>query len=211
MAKSFSIVNAIEKNKLASANAFLVLLEIQLVDTSTGLVVDTVYVANNNEPRTYQSNVYVAFPFDIKLKQEAGGVPEVTLSAKDFQKILAGRLNALSGATGSRVILRVVNSANLTAEPELEEFFDVVDSAVTDYQINIKLGAENILRRRFPNSMQMRDRCRWRYESDECGYVGALASCDLSLQGANGCGAHANSANFGGFPGLKGRGIRYGG
>lgn len=210
MAKSFSVINAIEKNKLASDNSFLVLLEIQLVDTDTGLTVDTVFVANNNEDVTYDLNVYVAFPFDITLKQEAGGVPEITMTAKDFQKILTKQIGELSGATGSKVIMRVVNTGNLTAEPELEETFDVIDSSASDFSINIKLGAENALRRRFPNSMQMRDRCRWKYKSAECGYVGALASCDLTLQGANGCGVHANSVNFGGFPGLKGRGIRYG-
>jgi len=210
MAKSFSVINAIEKNKLASDNSFLVLLEIQLVDTDTGLTVDTVFVANNNEDVTYDLNVYVAFPFDITLKQEAGGVPEITMTAKDFQKILTKQIGELSGATGSKVIMRVVNTGNLTAEPELEETFDVIDSSASDFSINIKLGAENALRRRFPNSMQMRDRCRRKYKSAECGYVGALASCDLTLQGANGCGVHANSVNFGGFPGLKGRGIRYG-
>lgn len=210
MPKSFSIVNAVEKNKLASANAWLVLLEIQFVDTDTGLVVETKFVVNNNEDITYDSNIYVAFPFDIKLKQEAGGVPEITLSARDFQKILLSRLNLYSGATGSKVIMRIVNSANLSAEPELEENFEVLDSSANDYSINFKLGAENILARRFPNSAQMRDRCRWRYKSDDCAYVGAEPSCDLTLQGANGCAFHVNTPNFGGYPGLKGTGIRYG-
>ncbi len=210
MPQSFSVINAVEKNKIASANSWIVLLEIQFVDTSTGQVAETKYVANNNEDLTYDSNVYVAFPFDIKLKQEAGGVPEITLTAQDFQKVLLSKMNKYSGASGSIVIMRIVNSDNLTAEPELEENFEVLDSSANDYVIAFKLGAENILTRRFPNSVQMRDRCRWRYKSDDCGYVGAEASCDLTLQGANGCSFHSNSPNFGGFPGLKGTGIRYG-
>lgn len=210
MPQSFSIINAVEKNKIASANAWLVLLEIQLVDTDTGLVAETMYVVNNNENITYDGNVYNAFPFDIKLKQEAGGVPEVMLSVKDFQKILLSKLNLYSGATGSTVIMRIVNSDNLTGDPELEEIFEVLDSSANDYGITFKLGAENILARRFPNSAQMRDRCRWRYKSTDCGYVGAEASCDLTLQGSNGCSFHNNSPNFGGYPGLKGTGIRYG-
>ena len=210
MPKSFSVLNVIEKNKLASGEAFIVLLEVRLVDTDTGLVVDTKYVANNNENITYDLNIYQAFPFDIKLTQEVDGVPEITLSAVDFQKILISEMNKLSGGTGSTVIMRVVNSGNLSAEPELEETFDVINASANDYRISLQLGAENALRRQFPTSMQMRDRCRWRYKSTECGYSGGIGSCDLSLQGANGCAAHNNTINFGGYPGLKGRGIRYG-
>lgn len=210
MPKSFSVANVIEKNKLATGEAFLVLLEIILVDTTTGGVVDTIYVVNNNENITYDLNVYQAFPFDLQLSQESGGVPEISLTATDFQKILISHMNSLSGGTGSNVIVRVVNSGNLSAEPELEETFEVIDANASDYKINVKLGAENALRKNFPRGVQMRDRCRWRYKGAECGYVGAIASCDLSLQGANGCAAHDNTLNFGGYPGLKGRGVRYG-
>lgn len=210
MPKSFSVANVIEKNKLATGEAFLVLLEIILVDTTTGGVVDTIYVVNNNENITYDLNIYQAFPFDLQLSQESGGVPEISLTATDFQKILISHMNSLSGGTGSSVIVRVVNSGNLSAEPELEETFEVIDASASDYKINVKLGAENALRKNFPRGVQMRDRCRWRYKGTECGYVGAIASCDLSLQGANGCAAHDNTLNFGGYPGLKGRGVRYG-
>ena len=210
MPKSFSIINAVEKNKIASANAWLVLLEIQFVDTDTGQVVETKFVVNNNENITYNANVYEAFPFDIKLKQEAGGVPEVELSAQDFQKVLLSKMNLYSGATGSTVIMRIVNSDNLSADPELEEVFEIIDSSANDFGITFKLGAENILARRFPNSVQMRDRCRWRYKSADCAYVGVEPSCDLTLQGANGCAFHNNSLHFGGYTCLKGTGIRYG-
>lgn len=210
MPNSFSVINAVEKNKIASANAWIVLLEIQFVDTDTGLVAETKFVANNNEDVTFDSNVYVAFPFDIKMKHEAGGVPQISLTAQDFQKVLLNKMNKYSGATGSTVIMRVVNSANLTADAELEEFFEIIDSDANDYMVSFQLGAENTLTRRFPNNVQMRDRCRWRYKSDDCGYVGAEPSCDLTLQGDNGCSIHVNSPNFGGYPGLKGTGIRYG-
>lgn len=210
MAKGLSLANVIEKNRIASEHAFLLLLEIQLVNTDTGLVVDTIFVVNNNEDITYQSQLYTAFPFDVKLTQEAGTAPTITLSTVDYQAILLTHLNSLSGASGSTVIMKVVNSGNLTGDAELEEQFEVIGSTANDFKISLTLGAENVLARNFPKSIQHRDRCRWRYKSAECGYAGALPTCDLSLQGANGCQAHANSINFGGFPGLKGAGIRYG-
>jgi phage-related protein len=39
--------------------------------------------------------------------------------------------------------------------------------------------------------------------------TGIMPSCDLSLQGPNGCAAHNNTQNFGGFPGLNDNGYRY--
>ena len=210
MPTSFSVLNTIEKNQLASGTPFLVLLEIQLVDSTTNQVVDTVYVVNNNEDIVYKLQTYTAFPFDLKLTKDSQGIPEVTLSARDYNKTLMTQLNNLQGATGSTVIMRVLNADNLTADPEMEERFDVVDSGASDFNITIKLGAENPLQRRFPAMLQMRDRCRWHYKSPECGYTGPIPTCDLSLQGANGCTAHGNSLRYGGFPGLKGRGTRYG-
>jgi phage-related protein len=210
MPTSFSVLNAVEKNQLASGNPFLVLLEIQLVDSTNNTVVDTVFIVNNNEDITYQLQLYTAFPFDLKLAKDSQGIPEITLRAHDYQRTLLSQLNSLQGATGSKVILRIVNAGNLSADPEMQETFDVVGSSADDFKISIVLGAENPLQRRFPSKLQMRDRCRWQYKGPECGYAGAIPTCDLSLQGANGCTVHANSIRFGGFPGLKGRGVRYG-
>lgn len=210
MPKGMSLANVIEKNKIASANSFLVLMEIQLVDSSTGLTVDTIFVVNNNENITYKSQLYTAFPFDLSIRQESGGVPEITLQAADYQSVLIQHLNDLSGATGSQFIMRVVNSGNLSGDAELEETLELTSSSANNFSVSLTLGAESALRKNFPTSIQMRDRCRWRYKGTECGYVGALPTCDLTLQGPNGCAAHTNTPNFGGFPGLKGRGVRYG-
>lgn len=208
MPKSMSVASAIEKNKIASGNTFLLLLEIQLVNADTGLNVDTIYVVNNNENVVYDLNTYVAYPFDLELKQESGGMPQITLTAIDYQKVLLGHLNSLSGASGSMVIMRIVNSGDLSAEPEIEERFNILTAQSNNFAISLTLGAENYLRRNFPTRNQMQDRCRWRYKSSECGYVGAMGTCDLSLQGANGCTAHGNELRFGGFPGLVQRGMR---
>lgn len=39
--------------------------------------------------------------------------------------------------------------------------------------------------------------------------TGTLESCDLTLQGSNGCGVHGNSLNFGGFYGMNLNGFSY--
>lgn len=210
MSNSLSIATAIEKSKVASTTPFVALAEIQLMNTPTQQFVDTVFVANNDEEIVYQGETYVAFPFNLNLKQEAGATPEITLTATDLNRVLATKLEQYGGASGSLVIMRIVNTANLAQAAELEEIFEVLETAEANYQITAKMGIESALRRTFPRRTQMRDRCSWRYRSAECGYTGPMPTCDLSLQGPNGCAAHANAINFGGYPGLISRGVRLG-
>ena len=208
--KALTITTVIEKNKIASDKSFLILLELHIVDTMTGNVVETVFVANNDEDVIYKAQTYYAFPFDITLKQESGSQPTLTIAAHDYQGVLMGKLVQYNGISGSNLIFRVVNTGNLSAPPEIEERFEVLSTSASDFAISIAIGAESMLRKIFPRRIQMRDRCPWRYKGLECGYAGVLASCDLSLQGPNGCATHANTMNYGGFPALVNRGIRVG-
>lgn len=208
--KAISVATILEKSKVASGIPFLILLKIDIFNSTSQTFTETIYVANNNESVVFLGNTYSAFPFQMNVRYESGTIPEITLTAKDFQKVLLGKLEQYSGAIGSRVTMYVVNTANLTQGAEVSEVFEVINSSANDWSISIGLGAESVLTRLFPTRTQMRDRCAWRYKSAECGYTGALAACDLSLQGANGCAAHNNTVNFGGFPALVSRGSRYG-
>lgn len=208
--RALSVASIIEKNKLASGVPFVLLAKIEIFDSTSQTFVETVYVANNTESVVFAGQTYVAFPFTIELRYEAGAIPDISMSAVDFQKVLLGKLNAYGGATGSRVTIVIANTGNLSAGAEIEEVFEVTSASASEWKITLRLGAESVISRQFPARTQMKDRCSWRYKSAECGYTGGLASCDLSLQGANGCAAHNNTINFGGFPAIQNRGIRYG-
>lgn len=208
--KALSVATVLEKNRIASGVAFLLLAKIEIFNASTQTYVDTVYVVNNSENVVFQGNTYVPYPFGVSIKHEAGAIPQISLNATDFQKVLIGKLNTYGGAAGSRVTLTVVNSGNLSQGAEIEEVFEIVGSSANDYVVTLYLGAESVLTRLFPTRTQMKDRCSWRYKGTECGYTGSMPTCDLSLQGANGCAAHSNTVNFGGFPGIQNRGLRYG-
>jgi phage-related protein len=209
-AETLSIFSAIEKAQLASSNAYIVLAEIQLMDTPTQSIVETVFVANNNEPLVYRNETYVAFPFNITLRQEAGALPEITLTAMDLNRVLLDKLQLYGGASGSVVIIRIVNSGNLSGAPDYEETFEVTETSANSYSISAKLGIDTALSKMFPRRTQLRDRCPWRYKSVECSYTGPLPTCTLSLQGPNGCAAHNNTPNFGGRPAVRNRAIRFG-
>jgi phage-related protein len=204
--KSLSVNTILEKNKLSSKVSFIVLLEIQVMNPDTQTIVDTIFVANNNENIVFNSETYLAFAFDISLKEEAGTMPDITITARDFQKVILTKLNQYSGASGSIIILRVVNTDNLAQGAEIEQTYELMESSANSFSVSLKLGVENSLRKVFPRRTQMRDRCAWRYKSPECGYSGGLATCDLTLQGPNGCATHNNTINYGGFPGLTSRG-----
>lgn len=47
-----------------------------------------------------------------------------------------------------------------------------------------------------------RDFCRHEYKGPMCKYAGALADCDKTKDGVNGCEVHENTINFGAFPGI---------
>lgn len=210
MPKIIPISTVVEKNKLSSAVPFLVCLDITVIDPYTAATVETLRVVQNNEDFTFNGNTYAAANFTIGFKAEGSTQPTIELGMVDYTRALQQRMQAYGGGVGFKVTVSVVNSGAPSAPAELVEFFEVIAATSSDYSANFTLGAESGLARLFPRRRQMRDFCSWRYKSTECGYTGGLASCDLTLNGTNGCVVHANAANFGAFPGINPRNGRSG-
>jgi phage-related protein len=209
-AENLSVKSVIEKNSIAGNEPFLVLLDIEVIDPATKSVVETIRVVRNSEDFIYQNNTYAAMAFEIELKTEAGTQQAVTLKMADFTRAIQERMQAYGGGIGSNVTVTVVNAGNSDQPPEVQEFFTVTGASAQGYFISWTLGTESILAVIFPKRRELRDRCSWRYKSAQCKYAGNMPSCDLTLQGPNGCGVHSNTINFGGFPGINSNGIRYG-
>jgi phage-related protein len=70
--------------------------------------------------------------------------------------------------------------------------------------VSFTLGAPSPFRVRFPRNRILKDYCRWRFKSTECGYSGGETTCDKTLAQ---CRLRSNSARFGGFPGVGHGGI----
>lgn len=207
--KNLSVATVIEKNKIASTDPFLVLLDIDIVHPTTKVVVESFRLARNTEDITYQGLLYSAIGFEIDLKQEAGAQSSVTLRVSDYTRAVQERMQAYAGGIGSSVKVTVISAANLLQPPEIQEFFTIIGASAQGYVVSWTLGAESILAIVFPKRRQLRDRCHWRYKSAECKYSGIKPTCDLTLQGSNGCGTHSNTINFGGFPGINSNGVKY--
>ncbi len=192
----------LEKNKLATTSAWLVLLDLTLPDASV------IRLARNSENITFGGNVYTAFPFDLNATQSSGRgeIPTVQLRVSNVTRLLQAYIEQYNGGVGFSVKITVVNSALLAENyAELAMTFDVLACQSDSQWITFSLGAPNPLRRRYPLYRAIGNHCNWTYKGRECNYTGGLATCKRTLAD---CRAHSNSARFGGRPGLTGSGIR---
>lgn len=188
-----------EKNKLATTSAWLTLIQVE-INSST-----TLYLVANPASVTFDSQVYSPFPCEIKPvgSDSRGGLPDVEVSVSNVNLVMSASLEA-NDVRGKRVRLLGVNSANL-ADPTaivFDEAYEIGDITVTEQAVTFRLGHIRLLEQRFPSRRYLRDNCQWVFKSTDCGYGGGLATCDKSLEGSNGCRAHANQTRFGGFPGI---------
>jgi phage-related protein len=206
--KNISSALVSDKNRLASDRAWMIALQVQVIDPVTNNLVETLRLIRNDESSVINGENYQPFPFDFEI-EERDGLPTVGLTIQDQTQAIQQRMEDYGGGVGFNVIVMAVSgvdAATIDAEPELTEEFQVLTASIADYVVTWQLGVPNPLNSSFPRRKQFQDQCSFRYKSAECGYVGAIESCDLTLAGVNGCGAHSNSQNYGGLPGVKIRG-----
>jgi len=192
----------IEKNRLTSEGAWLILLDIALPQPPADPLI--VRLVKNNEDITFQGHVYTAFPFDIEATQSdsAGQIPTVKLSISNVTRTLQGYIEGYHGGLGAAVTVTVVNSELLTEDyAELQMTFEVLESDSTSQFITFMLGAPNPLRKRFPLYVAIARHCNWRFKARECNYSGSDTTCKRTLDD---CKSKGNSGRFGGRPGLSG-------
>lgn len=202
MPRHLTVGTAIDKSRIYSGNAYIPLIEIDILN-SAGSVIETLYFARNSENITFRGNLYLAGNFTIDATQEVNQEPRVSITAQDQKKMLSSKLDQYDGGSNFPVRILIVNSDALDKPAEIEEEFKIQKSRVVNYVVTIELGAENPLSLRFPRRRQFKNRCGWRYKDSRCKYAGGLTECDFTFDGANGCVAHSNEINFGGFTGLK--------
>jgi len=203
LSRPLTVASVIEKNKVVSDTAFLVLLDISVIDPNTAALIEKVYIAQNDENVVFNGNVYAQANFNINFTQNKDEEPTVSLAIQDQTGVIAAKMDAYAGGAGFGVTMTIVNSARLDEPPEMQETFTVTGASVSNYVATFVLGSESLLGLRWPPTNQFRDRCRYRYKSGKCAYTGSMPSCDYTYDGANGCKAHGNELNYGGFRGLR--------
>lgn len=205
-----SVASVLEKNRLDSDVPLLVALDIDVVNPTTGSVVETLHLVRNSEQIVFNGRTYTAAMFDISFASEASAHPNVSMSINDYTGAVQARMESYGGGVGFGVTMYIVNSGALTQGPEIVEFFEITGASAKEFKCQFQLGADNETLKLFPRRRQTKDFCQFRYKDGAtCKYAGPMTSCDLTLQGSNGCQAHGNSINFGAYPGLNGNGFSY--
>lgn len=206
--KNTSIAAAINKSAVHSEVVWLLIVELDVVDLETGEVVETIRAAKNSEAVTINDNVYEAAAFDFSIEEKENQLPELSLSMSDPYLVFTSYLEKYQGLRGSKFRIATVNSEEFDLKPAFYNFSVTNASADTEnYVARLNLGIPNQLSQKFPARRQTKLRCQWRYKSEDCGYTGEKPSCDLSLEGPNGCKVHGNVRNFGGYPSIQVRNL----
>lgn len=200
-----------ESNKIATKSAWLVLLDVTLNDSSSTIF----YITNNNEDVVFSGQTYSSLPFELDIRKDSlkGEIPSLNLRITNITRILMTYLEETSGAIGSSVLIRVVNSDLLSEDySDLEMTFDVIGCSYGEEWIEFSLGAPNPLRSRFPLYRYIADKCRFVGEFNRgtgnrprCKYAGLDTTCSGTLTD---CESKSNQNNFGGFQGLQGGNVR---
>jgi lambda family phage minor tail protein L len=193
---SISSAAIAEKNKIATASAWLVLLEIQLD-------AETIRLVNNNQNVSWNSQTWLAFPFEVDTVEETGKgeIPSVSVKVSNVTGEIMQYLEAEDGANGVNVVIRVINSdasANDTAEVELT--FIVDRTEYDEALITFHLTGANCLTRRVPPRRYLKNFCGFVYGSIRCGVpsstVSTYPTCNKSYAD---CEERGNDSRFGGF------------
>ena len=195
---SLPLALIIEKNKLVSTAPWLTLLAVTLPDTSV------LRLAKNTEDVTFGGHLYSAWALDIGDARVSndGKIPAVAVTVANPARQLTAAFEANSGLVGCAVQIMVVHADNLTEDyTDLTLDLVVISATADDQVLAFTLGAENPMRRRFPPYIVLPRSCPWVFKGAECKYAGGASTCARTLDA---CTALANTANFGGRPGIVG-------
>ena len=187
------------KNKLASEVPWLTLLELYPNGS------DIVRIVNDNQLVSFGGNDYFPFPFIVGDREEngRGNLTSLTITICNVENVLSELIDVNDGFEGQKVIYRLINNG----VQAYAETFRVQLANVNSREARFTVGDDDLLKVAFPTGRFYRSRCRFSYRGGLCQYVGAIATCDLSLRSSKGCEAHsADSAlhpkRFAGFPGI---------
>lgn len=188
----------LEKNKLVATAPWLILLALELPDTTV------LRLARNTQDVVFGGNTYTAFAFDLGDTSSGGDgtIQGVSLKVANPGRALQPYMEANNGLIGCILTLMVVHTDNLTSDyTELTLTYEVLTAVSVEDWITFTLGAENPLRCRFPLQVAIPFSCNWPFKGVECAYAGADTVCKRTLLD---CQSKSNSARFGGRPGING-------
>ena len=182
-----------EKNKLDTTSAWLPLLQVYVPGGPT------LYFVPNPSAIVFGGITYQPFGCSIgeASTDSKGGLSELEVNVSNVSRTVSGYLETYD-MRGARVVLLIVNSANLADANALaaNEEYEVTEVTVSDTTATFRLGHDRLLQQRFPNRRYLRDNCQSAYNIPagvglECGYTdtfagpGTVSSSSTTITGTN--------------------------
>jgi len=194
-----------EKNK--DKNFPVTLYELQL-NAST-----TVYLTELDEDIEFDGNTYLQFPIKrgaISQNSE-GQMDQLTIGVGNVSLEMSGFIASNDLRDNLFRIIMIFFDTKDTSTAKLEADFYIRSYVINELQVDFLVGSKlEIFDLSIPRRNFGRNICPFNYVTDgsgECKYAGAASppdgdTCDKGLETPNGCRAHENVVNFGGFPGI---------
>ncbi|HTV07809.1 MAG TPA: hypothetical protein VMD97_02035 [Candidatus Aquilonibacter sp.] len=203
MPAALSAAAALDKYKLASTTPWLLLVDFNWQGEHLRFVRNTDAVTfdagDGAGPQTYQP---LAFELTGAENGTTGSLGQATLKVSNVSRLVEGAIVQYQGGVGASATIYVLNTDNPSGEPEIALQTTILKTTTSPAWVTFTLSAASPLRMLFPKFLYYQGTCKWQYKSSQCGYSGALVTCDLSFDGANGCITHGNQQRYGGYPGI---------
>lgn len=198
---NLSAVAKIEKNKLVSDGAWILLLEITVSQNTV------IRLCRNTEDIRWNGETWTAFPLELDAPKQSGTgeLPRFAVRVSNVTRTVEGYLEQAGGGVGATVRMMVVMSNHLElATPELDEEFSVQSTSYDQDWVTFNLSGSVNLFRRIPQRRFMKNFCPFQYKGPECKCASGLPTCDKSLSA---CKERGNSRRFGGEPAIPQGGL----
>lgn len=173
----------------------------------------------------WQGNTYTAFPVEATGFDMVGNgqLPRPTLRISNVDQTIGALVRQYDDLVGCKFTRRrvfakyldAVNfvSGNPLADPAAEFPHDIFiierkvveNKVVIEFEMVSAVDMQNVF---LPKRQLKPFFCSWIYKGPECGYVGALPTCDKGLGTSNGCKAHFGATAELPFEGEPGCGLR---
>lgn len=202
---TLSLAAQADKSKLASGDAWLMLLDVIWQGQHVRLarnVDDVQFDAGDG----FGVQTYQKFNFDLTIERTSGGqLPNIQIKCSDVLGLLQGYIQEFAGVVGATANLYFVNTAHPSGEASIALTTTIMRTqSVLRDSVTFTLGAPKPQQQLFPRYLYRADFCIWvtNYKGKWCGYTGSLPNCDGTYRGSNGCVVHSNQQRFGSFPGI---------
>lgn len=197
----------VEKNKVQSDGAWLVLLEIFFAGQP-----DALRIVRNNDIIPWNGHNWTPFPFEMEdvTEDTAGEVPNVVIKVSNVTQEIQGFIEDTGGGVDCTINLYVIHSKHLdVTTPVVSEVFTITDVKCDPTWVTFNLGPDYPVFARRPERRFLADYCQYKeYGGVECGVdLAVKANYPTCRRTLADCRLRQNSVRFGGEPAIASGGI----